>query len=184
MGGKLIIRTMQFVVGIGIVGCIVMGGAVIIAAVISGMNAILHLVQAQEMNIEVLREVSVEALEVADSVLLGLVLFIVGVGMYQLFFTIEDRESLPSWLRVTSLADMKEDIIAVTVVMLGISFLTRVVRWHSGSDIIYYGASIGIVLIPLVSLFLVMAYLAEKESEEVEDLRNENISLSEHVEDD
>ena len=86
-------------------------------------------------------------IEVTDIILLGTVLYIVALGLYQLF--IDQTLVLPRWLKVDDLADLKRDLIGVVVVLLGVSFLGEVVNWEGQDDILPLGAGIALVIAAL-----------------------------------
>jgi uncharacterized membrane protein YqhA len=95
-----------------------------------------------------LDHLGVQFIEITDIILLGTVLYIVSLGLYQLFI---DRDvSIPGWLRVRDLAELKRNLISVTVVLLGVSFLGEVVDWnHRDSNIIFLGAGVALVVAAL-----------------------------------
>jgi uncharacterized membrane protein YqhA len=151
---RLVVRAMQWLIYVAVVGSLLAGAAIVIIGFASIFNAIWHLRDAESIDVELVRTFSVEVVEVADAFLLGVVMFIIAIGLYQLFIDadIEVRE----WLHVSSLSDLKEDLLAVTIVLLGISFLGRVVEWEGDKNIIYYGGAIAAVLVPLVAMFAVL----------------------------
>jgi uncharacterized membrane protein YqhA len=79
--------------------------------------------------------------------LLGTVLFIVAAGLYQLF--VDVRVPLPSWLRITSLDDLKSLVTGVIIVALLVAFLGSAVSWvkGDGTEIIGLGLAVAAVVI-------------------------------------
>lgn len=65
-------------------------------------------------------------IELADVFLLGVVLYIMALGLFELF--IDDRLPLPHWLEFHSLDDLKEKLVGVVVVVLAVSFLGKVIE--------------------------------------------------------
>ena len=98
----------------------------------------------------------------------GVILLIVALGLYQLF--IDEKSTLPSWLRIRTLDELKHRVIGVICVVLGVNFLSNVAEWTGGKDIIYQGAAIGIVLAALV---LLLKTVDDSIQEEVKLLREE-----------
>jgi uncharacterized membrane protein YqhA len=90
---------------------------------------------------------AVDLIEITDIILLGTVLYIVSLGLYQLF--IDHSLKLPPWLKVNDLTDLKRDLIGVVVVLLGVSFLGEVVNWEGSSDVLPLGAGIAFVIAAL-----------------------------------
>lgn len=67
----------------------------------------------------------VKFITLADLFLLSTVLYVVAIGLYELF--VDDNLPLPEWLQVHSLEDLKEKLIGVVVVALAVFFLGQVV---------------------------------------------------------
>jgi uncharacterized membrane protein YqhA len=97
------------------------------------------------------KHVSVEVISLVDLFLLGTVLYVVAVGLYQLF--INPRLPTPRWLKIHDLDDLKERLLATIVVLLAVSFLGYVVTWDGSLHLLGAGAAIGVVLIA-ISLLL------------------------------
>jgi uncharacterized membrane protein YqhA len=76
-----------------------------------------------------------------------MVLEVVAIGMYQLF--INATVAVPDWMRVTSLGDLKAQLLNVVVVLLAVTFLAVAVSWTAGRDILYFGTAIGGVMVAL-----------------------------------
>lgn len=86
----------------------------------------------------------VELIQITDIILLGTVLYIVSLGLYQLF--IDHALPLPRWLLVDDLNDLKRLLIGVTVVLLGVTFLGEVVEGDGEPNILQLGAAIALVI--------------------------------------
>lgn len=101
-----------------------------------------------------------------DVFLFALVLIIFGVGVYELFVTQVDpveqnHDSRPSWLRISSVDDLKSSLGKVILMVLIVSFFKHVLEfthWDEAISMLYM--SIGIILIAGA------LYLAHKSNEE------------------
>ena len=93
------------------------------------------------------KHLSVECVEIIDLFLLGTVLYIIALGLYDLF--IDDQLPLPSWLLIRTLDDLKEKLIGVIIVLLAVTFLGNTVLWDGGTSILSLGVAIGLVLFAL-----------------------------------
>ena len=89
--------------------------------------------------------------EIADVFLLAVVLFIIAIGLYELF--IDEIPGLPEWLVFNSLDDLKSQLIGVVVVVLGVFFLGRALHGDDALNLLYLGGGIAAVTAAL-SLFL------------------------------
>lgn len=93
------------------------------------------------------KHLAVECIEVIDIFLLGTVLYIVALGLYELF--IDASLPTPSWLVITTLDDLKAKLTGVIVVLLAVTFLASVVEWNGNTNILALGIAIGVVLFAL-----------------------------------
>ena len=89
----------------------------------------------------------VQVVQLTDSILLGTVLYIISLSLYQLF--IDDTIPVPKWMRVHDLMELKRDLVSVTVVLLGVTFLGEVVDRNSDDNILPLGIAIAAVVIAL-----------------------------------
>src|SRR5262249_54551710 len=94
-----------------------------------------------------LDQLGVQLIGITDMILIGTVLYLVSVGLYQLF--VDPRLPVPRWLRVDDLTDLKRNLISVTVVLLGVSFLGEVVEWEGSTNILPLGGAIALVVAAL-----------------------------------
>lgn len=93
------------------------------------------------------KHLAVACIEVIDLLLLGTVLYIVALGLYELF--IDASLPTPPWLVITTLDDLKAKLIGVIIVLLAVTFLANVVEWNGSTSIVALGVAIGLVLFAL-----------------------------------
>ncbi len=98
-------------------------------------------------NVDGAKHLAVECIEVIDLFLLGTVLYIVALGLYELF--IDESLPTPPWLVITTLDDLKAKLIGVIVVLLAVTFLAEVVNWNGSPNILALGAAVGLILFAL-----------------------------------
>jgi uncharacterized membrane protein YqhA len=91
------------------------------------------------------------AMGILDLILLSFSIFIVAIGIYELF--VAPIEQLPNWLQVDDLDALKDMLIKIIVPVMGITFLGRVVGWNGEDDLLSYGLAIAAVVVAL-SYFL------------------------------
>jgi uncharacterized membrane protein YqhA len=89
----------------------------------------------------------VRSIELADLFLLATVLYVMAVGLYELF--IDDTVGLPAWLEIHNLDDLKDKLIGVVIVVLGVVFLGQVITWDGERDLLSFGAAVGLVIAAL-----------------------------------
>jgi len=87
-----------------------------------------------------------------DLFLIGATLLISAVGLFELFISeIDTKEStpIPAWLAMRDLNDLKARVIAMIVLVLGVSFVEVVVDNPSGRHALELGAGIAAVIVGL-----------------------------------
>ena len=97
-----------------------------------------------------LKTAAVQFIELVDVFLLATVLYIIGVGLYELFI---GKLDMPDWLVITSLDDLKVKLISVVITVLSVLFLGLVVSWDGTTNLLIPGAGIALV-IGALTLFL------------------------------
>lgn len=140
----------RFVIGLAVIGAFI-GSAILLVIAAATLftiawNEIVNFDPANlgERHID---RLAVELIEITDIILLGTVLYIISLGLYQLF--IDQNLALPPWLKVNDLTDLKRDLIGVVVVLLGVSFLGEVVNWEGESNVLPLGAAVALVIAAL-----------------------------------
>ena len=89
----------------------------------------------------------VEYIECADFFLLSIVMYIMAVGLYSLF--IDPDVQMPAWLEIRSLDDLKEKLVGVIVVVMGVYFLGQLIHGSNTLELMYMGVAIGAVVASL-----------------------------------
>jgi uncharacterized membrane protein YqhA len=100
-----------------------------------------------------IEHLSVDFLGLIDSILLGTVLYIIALGLYELFF--DPDLPVPEWLHFRNLTQLKEALIEVILVLLGVTFVGHAVAWTGGRDILGFGLSVAAVIVALGLILLV-----------------------------
>jgi uncharacterized membrane protein YqhA len=128
------------ILGLGIAAAFffVFGGIGIIVLLV---EALIHLSSGGKSKNELIFEV----VEYVHTFLIGTVLYITAVGLYQLF--IEEIEFV-GWLRIESTEDLETSLIGVTVVVLAVNFMGAIIAGGS-TNLFAYGTGIGVVIIAL-----------------------------------
>jgi uncharacterized membrane protein YqhA len=87
-----------------------------------------------------------------DLFLIGATLLISAVGLFELFVKeihLHESTPIPSWLQMHDLNDLKARVIAMIVLVLGVSFVEVVVDGPSGRHALDLGTGIAVVIVAL-----------------------------------
>ncbi len=152
---KTIFGWSRYIVLIAVVALLLGGIAVFIFGGITTVVTIVEAFSEPEFSAEGARFLSVEMIELIDLFLLGTILYITSLGLFQLFVDPSIGESLPPWLSVHSIDQLKFNLVAVLIVMLIVLFLGNVAEatllhegevTEAGIQILAYGAGIALVV--------------------------------------
>jgi uncharacterized membrane protein YqhA len=131
-------------IAVAVLGLIVSSVAVLIYGTLLVFRTIWDVIANYGLDHDGAKAMSVQFVELTDLFLVGTVLYIVGLGLYELF--IDPEIPLPRWLHVDSLDDLKSKLIGVIIVLLGVNFLVAVVDWDGTREILHFGAAIAVVI--------------------------------------
>ena len=141
--------------------------AVVVPAIASILGALLLMVQGSIEMIRVIIDAAingtklkltiVEVLTAVDAILLGTVLLVIGYGLYELF--IDEDLSVPVWLQVHDLDDLKSKLIGVVVALIAVIFVGVFVDVNRSEDVITFGVGAG----ALVTGLAIFAFATKKD---------------------
>lgn len=143
----------RYLIVLAVVGTLISSLTLLVYGALTAVDIVIDTIRHHSISPEGAKELSIEFIELVDLFLLGTVLYIIAIGLYELF--IDDSLETPDWLHIENLDDLKDKLVAVIIVLLGVTFLGSAVSWKGGRDILYYGLAISAVLIPLGALQLV-----------------------------
>lgn len=142
---KSFLESSRYVVLLGIVGTFLAAVALFLFGLGGVVTAIWEgLTAPAPFGYDHLKEFSIVLIQTIDIFLLATVLYIIALGLYELF--VDDALDLPNWLEVQTLDDLKARLLGVIIVLLPVTFLGQLVQWKKGIDILWLGLAIGAVL--------------------------------------
>lgn len=92
-------------------------------------------------------EIGINMIAVVDAFLLGTILYIFAVGLYELFI---GELKVPAWLVIRSLDDLKAKLQSVIIMIMAVLFLEHLAEWQNPLETLMFGAAVSIVTIALV----------------------------------
>src|SRR5512139_3514139 len=134
----------RYFIVIGVVGSFLGSITLLVVGGLKTIGVIVNTFFGGDFSQTSAKYITVGFIEVLDLFLLGTVLYIIALGLYQLF--IDDQLPLPAWMHLHTLTDLKVELINVIIVLLGVSFLGAVVQWDGGPNILALGLGIGAIL--------------------------------------
>ena len=92
---------------------------------------------------------AVRLIELMDSFLIAIALFVFAAGMYELFI---GGANLPSWMVPHDLRELKDKLAGVIVLVMVVKFLEHLVEWDQPMDSLLFALAVAIVSAALISL--------------------------------
>jgi uncharacterized membrane protein YqhA len=148
-----VIGASRTIIVFAIVGTTLGALSMLVYGLIVVLKTIWHAFTETDFDIDGAKHLAVELIEMTDFFLFGMVLYVVAIGMYQLF--INPYVDIPEWMRVGNLTELKTQLINVIVLLLAVSFLAIAVTWTSDRSILYFGIAISVVILALAGFNLV-----------------------------
>jgi len=151
---RLLASSRYFIV-VAVVGSFVASAAALLYGGIATFFIVISTFRSLEFTTTGAKVLSVDLVTMIDLFLIGTVLYIVAVGLYELF--IDPGLPMPGWLKITTLDDLKERLLGVVAVLLAVTFLGNAVTWTGSTDILSLGIAIGLVLAVVSLTIAIMA---------------------------
>ncbi len=148
---------------IPVISSLLAGFALLVYGSAQTMTTIGHAVTVGHVSSQEAKMMILSFIEIIDLFLLATVLYITGLGLYELF--IDSRIKVPAWLEIRNIDDLKAKLASVVVVILGVVFLGKAVKWESGTEILPFGLSVALVIAAL-TYFLGEKHKSEKHKSE------------------
>jgi uncharacterized membrane protein YqhA len=141
----------RFFILIAVTGSLVAAFITMVLGAIAVITSTLKVLQARDLGVKGVKILAVDVLQIVDIFLVSTVLYIMALGLYELF--VDPGLPVPGWLKIGTLDDLKERLVAVVVVMLGVTFLAYVVDLKMGWSILDVGIATAAVLAGLGVFF-------------------------------
>lgn len=141
----------RYLILIAVAGSFVAATTLLIYGGAEIVHAVGRLLAERTVSRRVGAALALSFIEAVDLFLLATVLYIMALGLYELFVVDDDRRrvQVPAWLEIHDLDDLKDKLAAVVVVVMGVSFLGEVVTWDGERNLLYFGAGIALVIAAL-----------------------------------
>ncbi len=142
---RRIIELTRYLVAIPALGSIIGSLVLMVIGAIDVVNSIISLADSKSPT----KDAVINILTAVDTLLLATVLLVIGYGLYELF--VDPRISLPPWLEIRSLDDLKSKLIGVVVAIIAVFFLGVLVEDRDPDDVLLIGAGAAALVIALAA---------------------------------
>ena len=144
---KSILAASRYLVLAAVLGSLAASLALYAYGVAETVVVIIETIAKAEVSSKGGKALALAFIEIVDLFLLGTVLLMIALGFYELFIDSDLR--LPEWLQIRTFDDLKNKLVGVVIVVLGVMFLGFVVAWDGTRDLLGIGAAIALVIAAL-----------------------------------
>ena len=141
------LSTSRYLIFIAVVAILVAATSLLVYGAIETVGVVRGLVDPAQTGPRGSKGLILAFIELTDLFLLATVLYVIAIGLFELF--VDDRLELPNWLEIRNLDDLKQKLIGVMIVVLGVVFLGQVVTWDGQRDLFGFGGGIALVIAAL-----------------------------------
>jgi uncharacterized membrane protein YqhA len=142
-----ILSSSRYFMLLAVVGSFLSACGALVFAWLTGIGLFIQEIALHQFDLYGIKRVSVELISLVDLFLIGTVLYIISVGIYQLF--ISPSLKMPNWLNIDDLDDLKQRLLSTVSVLLSVSFLGYLVTWDGTGGLVGIGIGVGVVLLAL-----------------------------------
>jgi uncharacterized membrane protein YqhA len=143
---KAFINAGRYFVAVASILTILASGFLIFAGIWEFINGIPNILELLYKPGSRRLELSVHFISAIDLFMVAVVMFVMGIGLFELFVDRDQSIFYPHWLKIADLNDLKEKLIAAAVVVIVITFLKHIVMWENPVETLYFGGAIAIVI--------------------------------------
>jgi uncharacterized membrane protein YqhA len=142
-----VLNASRYLVIAAVVGSLAASLALFVYGLAETFLVIVQAIAKAEVSSKGAKALALEFIEIVDLFLLGTVLLMISLGLYELF--INSDLKLPEWLQIRTFDDLKLKLVGVVIVVLAVLFLGHVVAWNGERDLLRLGAGIAAVIAAL-----------------------------------
>lgn len=139
-----ILNASRYLVVIAVVGSLLAALALFVYGMAETVAVIGQTAAKMEVSAKGAKALALAFIEIVDLFLLGTVLLMIALGLYELF--IDDRLDLPEWLTFRNFDDLKNKLVGVVIVVLAVIFLGQVVSWDGTRELLGFGTAVALVI--------------------------------------
>ncbi len=155
-----LIGLVRYIIIVAVLATLIAATALILFGTVETFVVIRDVFSKGEFTSKVAKTLLLSFIEITDIFLLATVLYIVALGLYELF--IDDRVPVPRWLEIHTLDDLKDKLIGVVIVVIGVGFLGQFTSWNGETNLLISGGGAALVIAAL-TFFLGQKGKKEKE---------------------
>lgn len=146
-----LIGLIRYIIIVAVLATLIAATALILFGTVETYVVIRDVFSKGEFTSKVAKALLLSFIEITDIFLLATVLYIVALGLYELF--IDHQVPVPNWLEIRTLDDLKDKLIGVIIVVIGVGFLGQFTTWNGETNLLISGGG-AVLVIAALTFFL------------------------------
>jgi len=142
-----LIGLIRYIIIVAVLATLIAATALILFGTVETYVVIRDVFSKGEFTSKVAKTLLLSFIEITDIFLLATVLYIVALGLYELF--IDHQVPVPNWLEIRTLDDLKDKLIGVVIVVIGVGFLGQFTTWNGETNLLISGGGAALVIAAL-----------------------------------
>jgi len=142
-----LIGLIRYIIIVAVLATLIAATALILFGTVETYVVIRDVFSKGEFTSKVAKALLLSFIEITDIFLLATVLYIIALGLYELF--IDQQVPVPNWLEIRTLDDLKDKLIGVVIVVIGVGFLGQFTTWNGETNLLISGGGAALVIAAL-----------------------------------
>jgi uncharacterized membrane protein YqhA len=144
---KSLLNGSRFLVLAAVLGALAGAAALFIYGLIDTVVVIVRTIGTGEISTVGAKQLMLYFIEIFDLFLLGTVMLIMALSLYELFF--DSDLKLPARLEIRTFEDLKSNLVTVVIVVMAVTFLGQIVSWGGEAELFGFGVVVALVIAAL-----------------------------------
>lgn len=144
---KPVLNASRYLVLAAVLGALLGAAALFVYGLVDVVVVIVRTVASGEVSTVGAKQLMLYFIEVFDLFLLGTVMLIMGLSLYELFM--DSDLKLPARLEIRTFEDLKANLVTVVIAVMAVTFLGQVVSWNGQTDMLGLGVAVALVIAAL-----------------------------------
>ena len=144
---KPVLNASRYLVLAAVLGALLGAAALFIYGLVDVVVVIARTITSGEVSTVGAKQLMLYFIEVFDLFLLGTVMLIMGLSLYELF--IDSDLKLPARLEIRTFEDLKTNLVTVVIAVMAVTFLGQIVSWNGQTDVLGLGVAVALVIAAL-----------------------------------
>jgi uncharacterized membrane protein YqhA len=144
---KPLLNASRYLVLAAVIGSLLGAATLFLYGLVDVVVVIARTLTQGEVSTVASKQMMLYFIEIFDLFLLGTVMLIMGLSLYELF--IDSELKLPERLQIRTFEDLKSNLVTVVIAVMAVTFLGQIVSWNGQEDLLGLGVAVALVIAAL-----------------------------------